>query len=68
MRQKEEEEKKHNTDRERKQALYTEEKENTEKQMKNYFLVARADDDRPVSVPVWSCCLELFDAVCGGCI
>jgi len=33
-----------------------------------YFLVARADDERPVSVPVGKCCLELFDADCGGCI
>ena len=30
--------------------------------------MARADDDRPVSVPVGNCCLELFDADCGGCI
>jgi hypothetical protein len=27
-----------------------------------YFFRARANDDRPVSVPVGSCCLELFDA------
>lgn len=31
-----------------------------------YFFVARADDDRPVSVPVANCCLELVDADCGG--
>ncbi len=28
--------------------------------------MARADDDRPVSVPVGNCCLELFDADCIG--
>jgi hypothetical protein len=33
-----------------------------------HFLVARADEDRPVSVPVGNCCLELFDADCWGCI
>jgi hypothetical protein len=32
----------------------------------DYFLRRRADEDRPVSVPVGSCCLELFDADCDG--
>jgi hypothetical protein len=50
------------------QALYTEEKRKYRKEAHYHFLVARADDDRPVSVPVGSCCLELLDAVCGGCI
>ncbi len=36
--------------------------------IQDYFLRIRADDDRPVSVPVGSCCLELFDADCDGCI
>jgi hypothetical protein len=53
----------------KKQALYTEEK-NKQKKMyrEDYFLRRRADEDRPVSVPVGSCCLELFDADCDGWI
>ncbi len=69
--QENETEKKNNTERERnslEQALYTEGKRKYRKEAHYHFLVARADDDRPVSVPVGSCCLELLDAVCGGCI
>jgi len=54
----------------KKQALYTEEKNKAKKEIcrQDYFLRRRADEDRPVSVPVGSCCLELFDADCDGCI
>ena len=49
------------------QALYTEEEEEKMRkridlQTRRHFFVARADDDRPVSVPVGNCCLELLDA------
>ncbi len=45
-------------------------KRKTTKKMcrEDYFRRRRADEDRPVSVPVGSCCLELFDADCDGCI
>lgn len=44
------------------------EKEKRSTSARYHFLVARADDDRPVSVPVGNCCLELLDADGGGCV
>ena len=56
----------------RQQALYTEEQDTGRGTRmckcvcaEGYFLGTRADDDRPVSVPVGNGCLELFDAECG---
>lgn len=43
------------------------EKYTRRRKKQDYFLRSRAEDDRPVSVPVGSCCLELFDTDCDGC-